>query len=518
MRNSIERAGSESDSDMAFKPSGVSRVQFAYQPGGPYPSHCGYCHGANDSFIVEGIWAEDMTVQDFQKLVDRGCQRSGKFVYLPSNKITCCPQYVMRLDSSLFRISKQQKRVIRRFKEYLKTGDISGMPNEENTSSMLENKTDVECVDNDFNTVSGSQSRSRVADDDTPKEKLKRDVKPGSGADPKLPPCRKAKLIRKEKKVEKKLTGHRDDDSIVRTTSPSPVPMETQLLRKQRTDVSLEIALPDQDNWKHRFTVKLVCVHPKSEEYLTTFDQSYEVFRKFQMIIHKEPEDKCKKTHFEQFCVDTPLIRESSNIPGVNYGSYHQQYWIDDTLVMVGVLDFLPQGVLCNYLYYDPYYRFLAPGVFSALYEIAQTQDYNNIDSQMRYYYMGYYVHDCPKMNYKRFYDASYVLCPETYQYIPLPNCKPKLDVSKYSRLADSEENSQTKDLEEIGKSLEERDDIGQVLVVDYITRETTRYNEFATKIEGPRFDDMIQQYTKVVGIKLASRMLLYFTGLVPPI
>ena len=118
---------------MAFKTSAVSRVQFAYQPGGPYPSHCGYCHSADDSFIVEGMWAEDMTVQDFQELVDRGFQRSGKFVYLPTNDITCCPQYVMRLDSGLFHISKQQKRVIRRFKEYLKTGNISGMPNEVDT-------------------------------------------------------------------------------------------------------------------------------------------------------------------------------------------------------------------------------------------------------------------------------------------------------------------------------------------------------------------------------------------------
>ena len=203
---------------------------------------------------------------------------------------------------------------------------------------------------------------------------MKKPVKPGPGADPKLPPCRKAKLIRKEKRTEKNqkhLTIQQDGDTtIVKMVSPSPVPMETQLLQKQSTDMALEIALPtNQDGWKHNFTVKLVCVHPKSEEYLKTFDQSYEVFRKFQMTIHKEPEEKCGKTHFEQFCVDTPLIHETSNIPGVYYGSYHQQYWIDDILVMVGVLDFLPQGVVCtcNYLYERvPWMRICKPCMYTS--------------------------------------------------------------------------------------------------------------------------------------------------------
>ncbi len=106
------------DSRWLSKQTQIVELFRAYQPG--YPSHCGYCHSADDSFIVEGMWAENMTVQDFQELVDRGFQRLGT-----TSDVTGW--------SRLFRISKQQKRVIRRFKEYLKTGNISGMPNEVDT-------------------------------------------------------------------------------------------------------------------------------------------------------------------------------------------------------------------------------------------------------------------------------------------------------------------------------------------------------------------------------------------------
>lgn len=32
-------------------------------------------------------------------------------------------------------------------------------------------------------------------------------------------------------------------------------------------------------------------------------------------------------------------------------------------------------------------------------------------------------------------YHPSYLLCPETYIFQPIENCKPKLDIAKYQRL-----------------------------------------------------------------------------------
>lgn len=447
--------------------------------------------------MADGVWAEDMTVQDFQDLVDRGCQRSGKFVYLPSNQRTCCPQYVMRLDTSTFTISKQQRRVVRRFVEYLKTGQVSG--GGEATFPGIEQEP-------------ASSDVSMASEIQTPTEKPKKTFKPGAGPNPDLPKCRKAKIVRMENKMKRKqknslATG--GGDSV-----RSSVTMET--IQKTSSDMATELQLPDPSECKHKFKVKLVCVNPTDQAYEDTFDQSYQVFRKFQMTIHKEPEEKCQKEHFKQFCSDSPLMISESPIQGVPYGSYHQQYWIDDTLVMVGVLDILPQGVLCNYLYYDPQFRFLGPGVFSALYEITQTQEYSKTSSLMKYYFMGYYVHDCPKMNYKRFYDSSYLLCPETYEYVPLEVCRKKLDKSKYCRLADT----QTIDTnpvdsgngdDEIPKELKE------VLIFNNPYNIIMRYGEYRAQRRSGHLDSLIRLYTEMVGPDLAHRMVLYFYGLVGP-
>ena len=37
-------------------------------------------------------------------------------------------------------------------------------------------------------------------------------------------------------------------------------------------------------------------------------------------------------------------------------------------------------------------------------------------------------------------YSPSYILCPETYNWIPIEQCRPKIALAKYSRLDDSEE------------------------------------------------------------------------------
>lgn len=44
-------------------------------------------------------------------------------------------------------------------------------------------------------------------------------------------------------------------------------------------------------------------------------------------------------------------------------------------------------------------------------------------------------------------YAPSYLVCPETYNWIPIEQCCPKLDLSKYSRLDDSDEGENCKKL-----------------------------------------------------------------------
>lgn len=137
----------------------------------------------------------------------------------------------------------------------------------------------------------------------------------------------------------------------------------------------------------------------------------------------------------------------------MGYGTFHQQYWIDNKLVAVGVLDILPKCITSVYFFYDPDYLHLTLGTYGSFRyicfeivclicyynnnfrEVAFTKSIQTIKPDIKYYYLGYYIHSCPKMRYKGKLKSSYLLCPETYQWFPLENCLMKLDINKYARL-----------------------------------------------------------------------------------
>lgn len=454
-----------------------SRVQYIYKENEPLANHCGYCNADDNRFLAEGLWAHQMTAGDFQALVDRGCQRSGKFVYLPCNTITCCPQYVLRLDTETFRIAKQQRRVVRKFNECLCREEFRPPPDQ----------------------LRVDQSPPSTAS--PPPKKPKK----GVGPDPSKPPCRKAKLVRNERRQQKmaeKISQRSQNisessDHTYHTASSSPTSMDSS--KQLVTNLEEVLKLPDHTN--HKLSMKLVCVNPPGEDYELTKDASYEVFRKFQMQIHKEPEEKCEMTHFYQFCVESPLILENGP-PGmeVQYGSYHQQYWVDDTLVMVGVLDIIPQGVLCNYLYYDPEYRFMFPGVYSALCEINFTQRLHKTNPALQYYYMGFYVHDCPKMNYKRQYHSSFLLCPMTYQYVQLDVARNKLDKEKHCQFSSDNESLTPEAAEHT-----------VVPVFNPLAGAVLRYGTFR-EMYGDQHDKTLQHYVAVFGSVTTNMVLMLMT------
>ena len=51
----------------------------------------------------------------------------------------------------------------------------------------------------------------------------------------------------------------------------------------------------------------------------------------------------------------------------ISYGSFHQQYWLDEKLIAVTALDILPSCVSSVYFFYDPEYRFLSLGTYAFL-------------------------------------------------------------------------------------------------------------------------------------------------------
>ena len=67
----------------------------------------------------------------------------------------------------------------------------------------------------------------------------------------------------------------------------------------------------------------------------------------------------------------------------------------------MGVIDILPGCVSSVYLYYDPDYHFLSLGTYTALQELAYVRHLFTMEPSIEYYYMGFYIHSCPKMRYK---------------------------------------------------------------------------------------------------------------------
>lgn len=147
----------------------------------------------------------------------------------------------------------------------------------------------------------------------------------------------------------------------------------------------------------------------------TFTEEKYMVFENYQRRVHQEPPDKISRHGFKRFLCSSPLRRETVVGPdGVErqLGSFHQCYRLDGRLVAVGVLDLLPDCVSAVYFLYHESIHSLNPGKLGALREIALARELG-----YRWWYPGYYVHNCAKMRYKIEYKPQYVLDPETLEW-----------------------------------------------------------------------------------------------------
>ncbi|XP_068955215.1 arginyl-tRNA--protein transferase 1 isoform X4 [Petaurus breviceps papuanus] len=531
--------------------------------------------------LYRGMWAHSMTVQDYQALIDRGWRRSGKYVYKPVMNQTCCPQYTIRCRPLHFQPSKSHKKVLKKMFKFLSKGEFSRGNNEEEPMDsqmddgavddfVLKSKLDIQPdhrpLSEDCKEVIESEVKEKeenleaketkeLNQSHAKKEKLgfgepsgsakvlPSAPKPGKGADLSKPPCRKAKDIRKERKRQKLILKSQTDklEGFQIQHEPQPLPPEKPKLNQPK---SIEDFIFDTlpEDAAHQLEVRVVRSSPPSSQFKATFQESYQVYKRYQMVIHQDPPDKptvsqvrlvpvsfedpefkssfrqslslyakyqmaihkdteaeCGEAEFTRFLCSSPLEAENPpNGPDYGYGSFHQQYWLDGKIIAVGVIDVLPHCVSSVYLYYDPDYSFLSLGVYSALREIAFTRQLHEKTSQLSYYYMGFYIHSCPKMRYKGQYRPSDLLCPETYVWVPIEQCLPALENSKYCRF-----NQDTKAVDE-----ERVNELDRLRVL--YKRTIMPYNIYKKRQKGPSDEAIVQQYADLVGQTCSERMLLF--------
>jgi len=90
---------------------------------GVRPIHCAYCSASapdNVTRISHFLLSNNLTVEDYQDLLDRGWKRvSGSVIELPVPQQTCCPIYTIRLRADAFVPSKDQININRRMQRFL---------------------------------------------------------------------------------------------------------------------------------------------------------------------------------------------------------------------------------------------------------------------------------------------------------------------------------------------------------------------------------------------------------------
>lgn len=72
------------------------------------------------------------------------------------------------------------------------------------------------------------------------------------------------------------------------------------------------------------------------------------------------------------------------------------EFRLEDKLICVAVFDVLPQGLSAVYSFYDANYKSRGLGTFAVLKLIEEAANRN-----LKFVYLGYWIQDCKKMNYK---------------------------------------------------------------------------------------------------------------------
>ena len=401
----------------------------------------------------------------------------------------CCVLCTIRLNVERFEKTSKQKRVERKFERYLETGEVSmpmpirgvvhesekrkkdggGEKEEEKEEQKEEQKeeeneeadekvllkqllsdTVAKCSFEGENISSKLLQGKQLLQRTKNKEALERGSKYTSSVcliiAGKLKRDREEVIEKVLEQLKEKMNemehfrveAHRGflnfcSSELKKTTIPSP-----QTKKKVKKD---EPQSKPKKN-KHRFALSVENSKFRQED--------FELWQRYQAKIHNDPPSKLKKSSYVNFLCDSPLVSDDET-----YGSKHFRYFIDDKLVGVGVCDVLPTVLSSVYFYHDPDLMKLELGKLSALYEIdfvsknRNTAKYSLDD--FKYYYMGYYIHDCQKMRYKGEYKPSELRCPTTGRWVSLDDKKTleKLDAHSFKLVSDGDNEVAMKEDEE---------------------------------------------------------------------
>ena len=84
-----------------------------------------------------------------------------------------------------------------------------------------------------------------------------------------------------------------------------------------------------------------------------TVHRRYDLFLKYQTVVHKDPPERWKQADFKRFLcsgLNRKTVRNEDGSCEQKLGSYHQCYRVDGKLIAVAVLDLMPHCVSSVYV------------------------------------------------------------------------------------------------------------------------------------------------------------------------
>ncbi|XP_066880604.1 arginyl-tRNA--protein transferase 1 isoform X28 [Kogia breviceps] len=400
---------------------------------------CGYCKNESGS-RSNGMWAHSMTVQDYQDLIDRGWRRSGKYVYKPVMNQTCCPQYTIRCRPLQFQPSKSHKKVLKKMLKFLAKGEISkGSCEDEPMEPTME-----DAVASDFALINklDIQCDLKTLSDDL-KESLKSEEK-------KKGKSSESNELIQSQDMEEKLDSGEPSHSVKVHTLPQP---------GKGADLSKPPCRKAKEIRKERKRLKLMRQNPGG-----------------------------KLEGFQVQCQPPSLFppKAKSNQPKS----------LEDL-----IFESLPESAshkfevrLVPVSFEDPEFKSSFSQSFSLYvkYQMAVHQDPPD---------------ECGKTEFTRFlcssplegqYRPSDLLCPETYVWVPIEQCLPSLENSKYCRF--------NQDPEAVDEGRSKEPDRLQV----FYKKAIMPYGVYKKQQRDPSEEAVVLQYASLVGQTCSERMLLF--------
>ena len=450
----------------------------------------------------------------FQKLMVRGWWRTGNVFFRPQVDKICCPSFAIRMKVDDFQLSKPHRRTLEKWRDFLLNGD----PRWENRNVTLSEKSipaqhrhdnatgntqlqyglletinglTVTSNQNCVTTSSSIQENSSKGAAKYNDKSVKVTPYKGAGPDPDKPLCKKAKERRMEKRLAKQQV--REGEKVKEAATKTAKTLLEVLNEHER---ELESA---GDSAKHKLEMKLIS--QDSPEMLHSIRDFFSLYNRFQDAVHPGKSKFKTPADLHWGFIESPL--EPSKETSRPLGTYHMRYYLDDELIMLSVLDILPEYLVSIYFIYDPHIRFLQPGIYTCLREIALIQQLQETRPELKYYNLGFYNDFSPKINYKRQFKPTEILCPITGTYVPLQDVIPLLKQNRFCRFAQ----------DGVADRCEISDDDLDDLVV-FVTHSDSRpagymYFHQLPRNKKLRLKPILRQYAREVGIDVLREMLL---------